>query len=266
MIEKLENTKSVEILFEGWKETLIYSALQGVMGSVFTDPQNPVTSACVIGDFRFLVGKPDVNYLGLSEFWNQQWFSIYVPQNKAWQELIETIKDTNVKKVERYAIKKEKDVFDKDKLQKICDSLPTEYTIKMIDEELYELSKKQKFTEDFVSQFPTYEYYKKHGLGVVILKDNEIVSGASSYSSYNGGIEIEIETREDSRRKGLASICGARLILECLKRNLYPSWDASNKSSVALAEKLGYHLDHPYTAYFVTHLENKQIIGIDSFN
>lgn len=76
-------------------------------------------------------------------------------------------------------------------------------------------------------------------------------AGASSYSGYRGGIEIEIDTNEVYRRKGLAYICGAKLILECLDRNLYPSWDAQNIWSVALAEKLGYHFDHAYTAYEV---------------
>ena len=76
--------------------------------------------------------------------------------------------------------------------------------------------------------------------------------GASSYSTYDKGIEIEIDTREDHRRKGLAYACGAKLILECQKRDLYPSWDAQNKSSVALAEKLGYHFSHEYVAYEVT--------------
>ena len=81
------------------------------------------------------------------------------------------------------------------------------------------------------------------------MKDGELVSGASSYSRYEGGIEIEIDTNEKYRRKGLAYICGAKLILECLKRNLYPSWDAQNKWSLALAEKLGYHYSHTYNAY-----------------
>ena len=74
------------------------------------------------------------------------------------------------------------------------------------------------------------------------------MSGASSYSRYREGIEIEIDTREDHRQKVLAYACGAKLILECLKRNLYPSWDAQNKISVAWAEKLGYHYSHAYTA------------------
>ena len=80
-------------------------------------------------------------------------------------------------------------------------------------------------------------------------KDGEIVSGASSYSSYVRGIEIEIDTREDYRRRGLAYICGAKLVLECLGRGWYPSWDAQNQWSVALAEKLGYHFDHEYVTY-----------------
>ena len=54
---------------------------------------------------------------------------------------------------------------------------------------------------------------------------------------------------EHHRRKGLAYRCAAKLILECLKQNLYPSWDARTKISVALAEKLGYEYGHEYVAY-----------------
>ena len=53
------------------------------------------------------------------------------------------------------------------------------------------------------------------------------------------------------RNRGLASACGAALILECLERGLYPSWDAHTEISAALAEKLGYHVSHPYVVYEV---------------
>ena len=76
-----------------------------------------------------------------------------------------------------------------------------------------------------------------------------MASGASSYSAYSGGIEIEIDTKPEHRRQGLAYACGARLILECLERGLYPSWDAQNRISAALAVKLGYNFSHEYTAY-----------------
>ncbi|MCM1200726.1 MAG: GNAT family N-acetyltransferase [Bacteroides fragilis] len=59
----------------------------------------------------------------------------------------------------------------------------------------------------------------------------------------------KIDTKKEYRRRGLATVCGARLILECLDRGLYPSWDAQNPWSVVLAQKLGYHFDREYTAY-----------------
>ena len=56
---------------------------------------------------------------------------------------------------------------------------------------------------------------------------------------------------EDLRRRGLALSCGARLILTCLDQGLLPSWDAHDRRSAALAEKLGYRLDRPYPAYLL---------------
>ena len=82
-----------------------------------------------------------------------------------------------------------------------------------------------------------------------MLFGDTIVSGASSYSYYSGGIEIEIDNREAFRRRGLDLVCGARLILECLDRGLYPSWDAQNLGSISLAKKLGYEFSHEYPAY-----------------
>lgn len=110
------------------------------------------------------------------------------------------------------------------------------------------MCKAETWSADLVSQFSDYETYHKLGLGMVICQNNMIVSGASSYSRYREGIEIEIDTEEEYRRRGLAYVCGAKLILECLNRNLYPSWDAQNEFSVSLAEKLGYHYSHTYTA------------------
>ena len=40
-------------------------------------------------------------------------------------------------------------------------------------------------------------------------------------------------------------------MLECLKRGLYPSWDAQNPASAALAKSLGYRFDREYPVYEV---------------
>ena len=104
---------------------------------------------------------------------------------------------------------------------------------------------------DFVSAFESKEKYLQIGRGMVILKDGQIVSGASSYTRYKEGIEIEVDTIEAERRKHLATIACSALILNCLEEGLYPSWDAHNKASVALAEKLGYNYHHGYLAFEV---------------
>lgn len=77
------------------------------------------------------------------------------------------------------------------------------------------------------------------------------VAGAASYAVCEGAVEIEIDTRPDFRRQGLAAACGAKLILECLERELYPGWDAHDRRSLALAQKLGYQLERSYSAYWV---------------
>lgn len=136
-------------------------------------------------------------------------------------------------------------------MQEAVGGLQSGYVLKKIEDAEYNMCKEDGWANDLVSQYNDYKAYKNLGLGIVVLKDGELVAGASSYSRYDKGIEIEINTREEHRRKGLAYACGAKLILECLEKGLYPSWDAQNKGSVALAEKLGYHFSHEYVAYEV---------------
>lgn len=250
MICLAENMKSVEHIFVGWEETLIWSCLQKIMGEIYVDNQdNPRSAMAIIGDFCFFAGEPDKELVLYKPESCHQDFIIMVPQNNEWAELIRECYKEKAKKVTRYAIKKEPDAFDKEKLKKAVENLSPEYTMKLVDEEIFDWCKENSWSRDLVSQYKDYDEYHDKGLGVVVLKDGIPVSGASSYSSYVGGIEIEIDTKEEYRRKGLAYACGAKLVLECLKRGLYPSWDAQNKWSVALAKKLGYHYDHEYEAY-----------------
>ncbi len=249
-MKKMEDTRPAEGILKDWPETLLWSCQQKVMGYLYADDlENPQSVFAMLGDFSFVAGTPKEEVVAFKPEECKQQFMIMVPQNEEWSDLIANHYKERAKKVIRYAIKKEGDIFDREKLQKFVDGLKPEYIIKMIDEDVFRLCQKTSWCNDFISQYPDYKTYEHIGLGVVIMKGDEIVAGASSYSSYREGIEIEIDTRKDERRKGLATICGAKLILECLKRNLYPSWDAQNKWSVALAEKLGYHFAHEYEAY-----------------
>lgn len=244
------SSENIAVLFEGWQESMIWSCLQGVMGELYVDSlETPASAMALLGDFCFLAGRPDKEMVLYGA--GRQDFIIMVPKDENWASLIEACCPKNAKKTVRYALRKEPDIFDQEKLQRIVDGLPGGYILKMMDKTLFLRCRQINWCRDWVSQYEDYAAYQKHGLGIVILRDGEPVSGASSYSGYTGGIEIEIDTREDYRRRGLACICGAKLILECQKRGWYPSWDAHNKGSLALAQKLGYHFDYAYTAYEV---------------
>lgn len=247
MIVKLEKPERAEALFEGCTDTTLFSCLQGVMGEVYgDDAERPGAARAILGDFSFFGGKPTEELLRL---FGELEFHIFVPGSKAWERLIESCLGAKVRRVLRYAIRKEPEVFDRNGLLKAASSLPAEYELRQIDEELYHRCLEEKWSRDFVGNYPDYDAYRRLGLGMAVVRGGELVAGTSSYSSYHGGIEIEVGTKEAYRRKGLAYACSAGLILACLERGLYPSWDAQNLHSVGLAKKLGYHFDREYAVY-----------------
>lgn len=247
-----EEMYRIESFFQGWEETMIWSCLQGYMGKAWTDdPVNPISVQIITGDFCFFAGEPREELVrNIPKNHPSKWI-LMAPPNEEWSALIEKVYPTNSNRFLRYAIKKEPNIFDKKHLQIFIDRLPKEYQLKFIDEELYHKLLSEEWSRDLCSQFPTCEAYQRYGIGVVALFGDIPVSGASSYTVYDKGIEIEIDTKNEYRRKGLAQACASKLILACLERNLYPSWDAHDLRSVALAEKLGYHLDKEYVTYSV---------------
>ena len=247
MIYRLEDTSKVYGLFEGWEETLVYSCLQKVMGDVFvTDSDDPESAFAYVGCFAFYAGKPDKELV----MNKPEGFVIMTPQNEEWGKLIEEC-FPDCRKMIRFAIRKNTQ-FDVERLKKFAAQIPDGYELKKIDADVYDMCLADPVMRDFVSCFDTKEMYLKMGRGMVIVKDGRIVSGASSYTRYREGIEIEVDTVPEERRKGLATAACASLILQCLDEGLYPSWDAQNMNSVRLAEKLGYEFDHEYTVYEVS--------------
>ena len=133
---KFYDTSKVKDLFAGWQETLIYSCLQKVMGSIYvTNPDEPVSALAYVGCFGFVAGEPNRELLENKP----EGFAIITPQNEAWAALIEEVY-LSVRKV----------------------------------------------TRDFVSSFTDKKQYLGLGRGIVILKDDKIVSGASSYTRPTG--------------------------------------------------------------------------------
>ena len=285
-IIKIEDTKLVEALFQNTTDTVILSCLQKVMGEIYAT-EDLKSAMAILGDFSFFVGIPceELLFFGVKLYSRNRGLDstdsgqnpgnlsmdqqavksdkdpmdhlVMVPENEDWEKQIEQSLGTRAEKRIRYAIKKEGlQVFDRDNLQKVVDRLWDDpryqgYELRMIDRALYGQIQGIDWCREWVENYPTYELFGNYALGAVILKEGEPVAGASSYSGYLQGIEITIRTKEEYQRQGLACICAAKLILECIQRGLYPSWDAANTKSVALSEKLGYHFDKEYIAYRV---------------
>ena len=249
MIYELTDTRFVSCLYEGWEETMIWSCFQGIMGRIYADnPRAPRSAAAFIGDFVFFAGSPCAELAVFKPPDRTKKYALLIPRDSAWENMLLDIYGKRAHRIQRYATKKEPDIFDEKKLAQIAVSIPSGFHISLIDEPLYHQCRSASWCSDLVSQFPDYGHFHRLGLGVVVLFRDAVVSGASSYTRYRDGIEIEVDTREDCRRRGLASACAARLILECRKKHLYPSWDAHNQASLSLAQKLGYRYHYTYTA------------------
>lgn len=243
-----ERMRRVASLFGDWPETLIWTCLEGTMGQVYVDDsQSPQSALALYGRqsfFGFLAGKPNLDLLKMCEGKD----IILVPQTQAWSDLIEGIYGDRIRAFTRYATKKDT-AFDLGYLQSLVENLSADFELYPIHSELYQTCLQEEWSRDLVGNYADVTQFLELGLGYVIVHKVQVVSGASSYASYSGGIEIEVDTRKDYRRMGLAAVCVAKLILVCLKRGLYPSWDAHTLTSLKLAEKMGYQLDKPYQAF-----------------
>lgn len=255
-MRRVTDINEVLPVLAGWDETFVKTCLEGRIGSIWAaDGEVCETVLLTVGEFVLFAGTPSEDAVRFVPYGYKTNFAIMFSKgdDDRWGRLIEKVYGNKAKKTTRYAIKKEGvSSFSKIKLAAIAANIAEGYGIVKIDRELYEHCRSDEFFSDLVSQYPTYGEYERHGLGFMALHDGSPAAGCSSFSDYPGGVEIEICTRPEHRRRGLASVLAARFILECIERGLYPSWDAANLSSLALAEKLGYRLDREYVCYEIT--------------
>jgi len=82
----------------------------------------------------------------------------------------------------------------------------------------------------------------RQGMGLCLMRGEEILNEGFAGPSANGLIEIGVETRQQHRQHGYATQVCAHLIKECERLGLSTYWncDARNAASIALARRLGY--------------------------
>lgn len=256
MIYKMKDMKDVQKLFDNIDDPMVSVCLSNIMGNVYADDQQePKSAVATLGNFSFFAGlanKEIVSQRIALLFDRGIDFHILTPPDSQWEKVIEECFPERSKKITRYAMKKDISGFDKQRLKSLFSSPPAGYEIRRIDGELFAECLSAPWSQDLVGNYGDFtEYEKLGGMGFVAIKDDQIAAGASAYASGPGYLEIEIDTKMEHRRKGLAYACGSRLIYECLENGIYPNWDAHNPESAHLAQQLGYQFSHTYTAYEV---------------
>lgn len=101
-----------------------------------------------------------------------------------------------------------------------------------------------------LSDYDSPEDFVERGFGFAAVGGSQVLGVAYSSLVCSRGIEVSIYVEEPFRRQGVATGLGSRLVLECLRRDLRPNWDAANPESYRLAKKLGFSFVEPYDAYY----------------
>ena len=243
-----EDYHKVEKLFGNWPFPNWPSVMNQKVKIYVDNLDSPQSVVGFLGRWVYCAGKPNKALITRKE---NDWFGLF-PQNKKWEKLIkecypEAIRDT------RFAIDHDAS-FDREKLEKLVNSLPEGYELKLIDSKVYDLIKKSKDDDiiELIDWFHNKKQFMELGLGYAVIKDNEVVGGASTAYRFPKAIDIEVDVSKKHRHKGLASAASAKLILDCLDRGWKPTWDAANMKSVHLSEKLGYTFTHKYHCFWIS--------------
>ncbi|MFD1172151.1 GNAT family N-acetyltransferase [Oceanobacillus picturae] len=246
-----EIKQKVAKYFTGMEDTTILSCLQGHMGKAWVNNrENPEAAQIMVGDFTFFAGNPAAE--GVEALLkNVPEHILAIVDNDEWKMLIEEVHKGNAERIQRHAFRKEHKDLDSTYLRKLTGNLPVGYELRKIDKNVVSKPSLFEVSPDFIKQFDSIADFLERGIGFAILFDEKVVSAAASYSIYDEGIEIEIVTDDSHRNKGLATCVAAALIVNCLERGQYPSWDAANLKSAKLATKLGYVSIGSYDTYYI---------------
>ena len=80
----------------------------------------------------------------------------------------------------------------------------------------------------------------------MVVEDGQVVGVMGCYAVYRDGVEAQVDTHCDHRRRGIAHTMGVRFLAEAGRRSRVVHWDAMNAASASLAERLGFTPDRSY--------------------
>lgn len=236
---------------------LISAVIQGKQqGQVFADqPENP-SSALVVNKFGFIcyIGLEQnqafdeslVELLAAGKGLKANYLLWYWPPT-SWQTYLEQLTSCNVRRRERIRFQ-----FDVERASHLGERphYPTEFELRQVDIEL--LPKAEKFGLALSSRFwSSATDFIKNGLGVCLLRNNEMISLCYSACVVDNLAEVDIVTDTAFRGQGLGLVVGQQFNRLCRQKGIMPTWDCfeHNIVSVKLAKTLGFTRANSYPFY-----------------
>jgi hypothetical protein len=126
--------------------------------------------------------------------------------------------------------------------------LPDGYSVRKIDEQLLERCEWRAEMEFYAGSLRS---FLKHGIGLCMMNENEIIVEAYASSLGKTRAEIGAITHETFRGRSYAPIACAFLIEECQQRGYQAYWscDTDNIASIRVAQKLGFKQMRAYKIF-----------------
>jgi RimJ/RimL family protein N-acetyltransferase len=241
-----DNRASLRRLFDGYPclHGVVAAIIEGGMGRIFADAQADPSVALAVLDFHLLAGDP-LHANAPLLFRQLQPGNVVVAPTPAWRQLVAASYPDALTVYHREAFQAEQ--FDTDRLRRFSQALPSGFELRQVrPEEVTQFA--TDLDRALIYNFRSPEEFVTRGIGMGILHQGRFVSGVCSAAVGGGKFEIEIQTRREFRRRGLARAVAAALILYGLEHGIEACWDAANEPSAALARQLGFRPTGKYEA------------------
>lgn len=139
--------------------------------------------------------------------------------------------------------------FNKIKLEENIKSLDSSFKIRSITENDYKNILKNNLFINHLRHFKSYNDFCIKGEGSIACMNDQIVSITSSFCNFNNHLETQADTLVNFRRKRLSISTSSHYIINSMKKNKVPTWDAATEISYKLGKKLGFEQEVEYIMY-----------------
>lgn len=250
---ELNDYKKVLPLIQSKHHLSVFSVIQGIMqGEIFVNNlENPTATLIQTSECNILAGNTDDEAFNSSISDELGFWDPVFPDSEEWIRMIPLVHQNHfVRPYTRcyYSLTPE-NFIDTNKV------LPQGFTVEQVDPNFLRLNN-FKYADEIIGlmeDWGTEDSFVKNGGGAYVRNQDEIISRSMWDCTYDGKVEIGIETKRNEYRKmGLGTIAASSTIKACFERGYNTvGWHCveTNKGSRAIASKLGFKLKDTYTAF-----------------